>query len=395
MKDQEKRKVCFLSYRNIPCTVVENFSSAVASAGYDVTVITIRNNREPEFEIVNGRKFYRISLLENYPVKSRRNGFKFIFKAIEILIEKRFHIIQITSTCPYFIFLRLFTIGHARAIFHILSYPIATSFTRSIRKMIITTLQSYFMDNIVFQSEELRENWIGLRKFRKAIVIPVGFNSQHFYPSEKRQKSQLRAEFGIRDNESLLVYCGVIAHQRNIDQLIEAYKIVVTDDNQVRLLVVGDGPALFDIKALSRRLALEDRIIFTGIVPYTEVRQLIAMADIGLSYIPINNNYDYNPPLKTFEYLACALPTIATKTKSNSKIIQNGYNGILVADTPKHVAKAIRDLLDDKKLQKFLSENSRKSISKFDFYSITQKSFLPLYNGLLKSNGAIYQEMHT
>jgi glycosyltransferase involved in cell wall biosynthesis len=386
MKEKSKQKICFLSYRKVPCTVVENFSRTVSSAGYDVSVITTRNSGEAEFELIDGRKYYRISLLQNCPLQARRNRLVFVLKAITILNRNRFHIIQITTTCPYFILLRLFTFTYAKAIFHILSYPIATSFIRSLKRMIITSLQCYFMDSIVIQSEELKKNWIGLRKLKKAIVIPVGFNKNDFYPIDDKIKLKKRTDLGLSENHSVLVYCGVISYHRKIDMLIQAFKKVATNNKDVKLLMVGAGVSLLDMQTLSKQLNIEDRIIFTGNVPYAEVRNYIGMADIGISYIPINNNYNYNPPLKTFEYLACGLPTVATKTESNCKIIRDGLSGILVNDAPNDVADAISKLLADKSMQNLLSRNSRKSILKYDFNQITHNSFLPLYKVLLAHN---------
>jgi glycosyltransferase involved in cell wall biosynthesis len=386
MKEKSKQKICFLSYRKVPCTVVENFSRTVSSAGYDVSVITIRNSGEPEIEIINGRKFYRISLLDNYPLQGRINWLVFVLKAITILNRNRFHIIQITTTCPYFILLRLFTFTYSKAIFHILSYPIATSSIRSLKRMLFTSFQCYFMDRIVIQSEELKKNWIGLRNLPKAIVIPVGFNKNDFYPIDDKIKKKKRADLGLNEHQSLLIYCGIISYHRKIDLLIKAFKKVSTNNKDVKLLMVGAGVSLLDMQNLSKQLNIEDRIIFTGSVPYVEVRDYIGMADIGLSFIPINNNYNYNPPLKTFEYLACGLPTVATKTESNCKIIRDGLSGILVNDAPSDFADAICKLLADKRMQNFLSRNSRKSILKYDFNQITHKSFLPLYKVLLAHN---------
>ena len=93
----------------------------------------------------------------------------------------------------------------------------------------------------------------------------------------------------------------------------------------------------------------------------------IGIADLGISYIPINENFNYNPPLKTFEYLACGLPLIATRTVSNCRIIKNGFNGILINDTPDDISNSIINLLQDKKMQAVLKKNARKSIMDFDF----------------------------
>lgn len=386
MNKNSKKKICYISYRKLPSTVIDNFSKAVHDSGYDVSLITLRNPEEPGFEINNGRKIYRISLLKDYPRTSRRNSLKFISKVIPILNRNRFAIIQITTSCPYFILFKLFTFFYAKSIYHILSYPISNAFIRSLKKMLITSIQCYFMDKIIVQSEELKKNWIGLSKVEKAIVIPVGFNKREFFPIEPIQKLRIRTELDLRDNQPVLVYSGSIAHHRKITNLITAFKKVAEIYEDVKLLMIGDGDALSDLRDLAKMMNLGKSIIFTGRVPYCKVCNLISMANIGISYIPINRNYNFNPPIKTFEYLACGLPTIATKTESNSKIITDGFNGILVGDTPDDLANSINKLLVDKDLQSHLSNNARNSIMGFDFANITQKNLIPLYKELLHSD---------
>lgn len=164
--------------------------------------------------------------------------------------------------------------------------------------------------------------------------------------------------------------------------------LLVLEGNTVRAKAVGvkDGNDLDEIKALARSLQIEKSIIFTGRIPHDEVVNYIGMADIGISYIPINENYNYNPPLKTFEYLACGLPTIATRTESNCRIIKDGFNGILVDDTPEDVETSIINLVKDKNKQAFLRKNARKSIMAFDFEHLARNCLVPLYEELLRVN---------
>ena len=103
------------------------------------------------------------------------------------------------------------------------------------------------------------------------------------------------------------------------------------------------------------------------------------LADIGLSYVPVNENYNYNPHLKTFEYLACGLPTVATNTVSNRRIIQDEFNGVLVDDDPAELADAVSDLLENETKREKLRGNARRSVVDFDFEAITQNTLIPLY----------------
>ena len=309
----------------------------------------------------NGRKVYRVDFSDEYPLTSRRNRWHFIFKTIPILIHNRFAIIQITSTCPYFSILKLFTFFHAKSIYHILSYPVATSYARSLKRMLIAAAQCLFMDKIVVQSAELKRNWVGLSKLEKAIVIPVGFNKHEFYPLDHEQKLQTRSDLGLRPGQPVLVYSGAIAHHRKIDNLVTALKIVRELHNDVKVADDRCRRRPNRYSGIGQPNSTCGQLNVAGRVPYTEVNRLISAADVGLSYIPVNNNYNFNPPLKTFEYLACGLPTIATRTESNASIIQDGISGILVNDSPADLAASINRLF------------SRQGTSKPSFPKCTQQ----------------------
>ena len=115
---------------------------------------------------------------------------------------------------------------YSKSIFHIVSYPIATSYARSLKRMLITAAQCLFMDKIVVQSEELKRNWVGISRLKKAIVIPVGFNQLEFYPLDHEQKLKTRSDLGLRPGQPVLVYSGAIAHRRRIEIIIAAIKML-------------------------------------------------------------------------------------------------------------------------------------------------------------------------
>jgi len=384
MDKDPKKKICYVCYRSAPETNFEHLSKAVSEGGYDVTILTFLGSGQANFEVLNGRKMYRIPLKGER--EKRKNRLSFILKAVKFFNKHNFSIVHIHSSCKYFGLIKMLTLNNAKFIFHTTSYPMQSSHFKSLKKMVFIFLQSLFMDKIIVQSEELKEKWIGIRNLKRTEVVPVGFNKKFFYPIKENEKHRLRNSLNINKNSPMLVYCGVIAKLRQLDRLINAFEKVHQIYGDIKLLMIGDGNALEEIKALAHALKIEKSVIFTGRIPHDEVVNYIGMADIGVSYIPINENYHYNPPLKTFEYLACGLPTIATRTESNRRIIKDGFNGILVNDTPEDAAMSIINLLKDKNKQTLLRENARKSIMAFDFEHITKSSLIPLYERLSEIN---------
>jgi glycosyltransferase involved in cell wall biosynthesis len=381
MGKSAKPKICYICNLRHPETNLEHYSRAVADNGFDVTILATSDTDQEAFEVLDGRKIYKIPLKGER--KKRRTRLSFILKVVTFLNKHDFSIVHIHSSCAYFSLIKILTSNRAKFIYHTTSYPISSSYLKAVRRMIFLFAESLFMGRVIVQSEELREKLIGIRNLKRTEVVPVGFNRKFFYPIGENEKRMMRSSLNIHKNHPVLVYCGVIAKLRQLDRLIMAFEKVYKIYEDVKLLMVGDGNDLDEIKALARSLQIEKSIIFTGRIPHDQVVNYIGMADIGISYIPINENYHYNPPLKTFEYLACGLPTIATRTVSNCKIIIDGFNGILVNDTPEYVAMSIISLLKDKNKQAFLRKNARKSIMAFDFGHLARSSLIPLYKSLL------------
>jgi glycosyltransferase involved in cell wall biosynthesis len=382
MFNNKEKKICFIQYLENLEANIEHLSKSISENGYDVTVLTISNTDQETFEVLDERKFYRI------PLKGSRNKkiniLLFIAKTVKYLKNNDFAIVHIGHSPRYFSLIKILSLCDAKFIYHLLSYPISLSRLKTIKQMLIIFIQCLLMDRIIVQSDELKKKMIGIRSLKKTYVIPVGFNKRYIYPIDKTKAHNLRRLLKIKEDQPLLVYCGVIAKSRQLNLLLEAFRKVYEIIKGAKLLIIGDGDALEELKRFAITIGVTNNTIFTGRVPHHEVVNYIGIGDIGISFIPINENYNYNPPLKTYEYLGCGLPTIATSTESNRRIIKDGYNGILVDDTPAEIANAAVDLLNNETKRFMLASNARKSVLNNDFKHITKTALIPFYKGLLK-----------
>ena len=69
-------------------------------------------------------------------------------------------------------------------------------------------------------------------------------------------------------------------------------------------------------------------INFKGYLDREAFQSTLLKYDIGLSYVPMIDMFDCQPPTKTFEYLMAGLPVLATSTYEN-KLIVSSSNGWL------------------------------------------------------------------
>ena len=137
------------------------------------------------------------------------------------------------------------------------------------------------------------------------------------------------------------------------------------------------------MRSILGELKIQNNVNIIGPVPYLEMQNYLAVADIGLAFVPITPEYNSQPALKTLEMLSSGKPVIATATDGNRYFIQDGVNGMLVMDNYKDIADAILELVDNQDLRKRLGRASRVSVEKYDWSQIVENKLIPLYRDLV------------
>lgn len=146
----------------------------------------------------------------------------------------------------------------------------------------------------------------------------------------------------------LVAYLGVMGPQDGVDLVVRAAHHVVHDlgRTDVRFVCMGGGDCLADLRELTASLGLTDHVEFTGRVPDETVARVLSTAHLGLSPDPKNPLNDVSTMNKTMEYMAYELPVVAfdlIETRVSAE------DAAVYAPSPDVAAyaRAIVDLLDD------------------------------------------------
>lgn len=163
------------------------------------------------------------------------------------------------------------------------------------------------------------------------------------------EKFKSKAELGLPENMPLIILQGNgINKDRGSEEAVEAMKFI----SDARLMIVGDGDVLPDLKALVSKNNLQDKVIFIPRQPMHELIHYTHQASIGLTLDKGNNiNYRFSLPNKLFDYIHAEIPILASPLVEVEKII-NHYNiGCCIENhSPEHIAKKINFMLAEKKL---------------------------------------------
>ena len=125
-----------------------------------------------------------------------------------------------------------------------------------------------------------------------------------------------------------------------------------------RLLIVGSGEALDDLKNLAQKLKIENQVVFAGSVPHHEVFNYIDLMDIT---VMAKSNW-YGSPVKIFEYGAMGKAIIAPDVIPVRDVMIDAIDGILVQPEQVALTNALEKLFIDEKLRKNIADNFKQKV---------------------------------
>lgn len=173
-----------------------------------------------------------------------------------------------------------------------------------------------------------------------------------------------------------LLYIGTLTN-RNIIDTVKGVKSFLIKHPDINLIydIVGDGEEYKNINLFIKDNKLENYIHLHGMIPHTELKPFLDTHNIGISYVPITEYFEYQPPTKTYEYILSGLFCIATRTFSNKEII-NDQNGLLISDNANEFSSALEKFLSIK--IRLNDEHIRSTLLSHTWKNIIDKKLRPI-----------------
>ena len=150
-----------------------------------------------------------------------------------------------------------------------------------------------------------------------------------------------------------------MAQEKSFDKLIQAMKQLVKMNDNFKLIIVGDGPDIENLKKMAKDLKVDKNVIFTGKVKYDLIPAYYNLFDIMTSFSTTETQ-----GLTIIEALAASVPVICVDDDSFKEMIQNKYNGFLFSDEEEFI-KLVLELKSNNELYNLMTVNARNSIYKY------------------------------
>ncbi len=191
---------------------------------------------------------------------------------------------------------------------------------------------------------------------RNIHIIPSGIEVERFYREnlDKKLIEQIKKEHGIKKSDRVLIYLGRIGPEKSIDFLVKAMPKLIKQNKNIKLLIVGPGPAENDLKKLAKKLEVEKNVIFTGGVHWEDVPYYYACAEIM-----VNASTYETQGLTMVEGMATSLAPVCINDPALTSCVTDKLDGLVFNNEDEYVDE-VMSLIKDKKLLEELQTNARR-----------------------------------
>lgn len=245
-------------------------------------------------------------------------------------------------------------------------YYVTHGFFDNLGKKLVIKITKYFCDKkcneLIVPTTKIKDLFIKKYHITRNInVIPSGIDTKKFELNLNIEKNikKIRKEYKIKSTDFIIGSVGRIAKEKSFDEEIKAIKELLEINKNIKLMIVGDGPELENLKKLVKELNIEKNIIFTGKINYDLIPSYYNLFNIMVSFSKTETQ-----GLTIIEGLASSLPVICIKDDSFEAMVENNYNGYLFKDKKEFIDYSLK-LISNQKLYDTMCKNAKNSVHKY------------------------------
>jgi glycosyltransferase involved in cell wall biosynthesis len=206
------------------------------------------------------------------------------------------------------------------------------------------------------------------------LVAPNGVDVDRFAPAD--------IEAADTDRPLVIGSVGFFRPWHGIDLLIRCVEASALLRERARVLLVGDGPAVAELKALAASLGVARQITFSGAVRHDEVPMRLREIDVVL----VPEAVPYASPLKLFEYMAAAKPLVVPRQENLLETVTENHDALCFAPGDRgELLSAVERLVGDPGLRRRLGIAARATIVRRGFtWRAAAARIIDAYEGTLR-----------
>lgn len=227
-------------------------------------------------------------------------------------------------------------------------------------------------DCVIAPSESIKKMLLkqGIRS--RIEVIPTGINLDVF---GNPNREIIRKRYNLGSEQKLLLYAGRIAKEKNLEFLLNAFRLVLNKKPNTYLMLVGKRTNKRYLVDIIKKLNLQTSVFLVG--HSNTVQNYYGAADLF-----VFSSVTETQGLVLVEAMAAGTPVVAVDAPGVRDVV-NGKNGFLVGNSIREFSEKIIKVLDDNKLREKMSQNAIKTSSNYSISKMSKK-MLQIYKSVLK-----------
>jgi glycosyltransferase involved in cell wall biosynthesis len=231
------------------------------------------------------------------------------------------------------------------------------------------------IDTLTVVSNALKEKVIEFGYKNEVFVYPMGLDTTLFSPSKRDESLKERLQI----LGPFLLFVGTIIEQKGIRHLIQALPTVLKKIRDAKLVVIGDGNLKKGMGELTKKLKIEENVIFTGSIPHNELPPYFATADLFI--LP---SFSEGLGLVIIEALSCKTLAITSNLEVIHDIICDNETGFFFEEINKDaISEKIITILRNKgKFENIREKGRQYVIEKFD-WNIVKSNYCNLFKNII------------
>ena len=261
------------------------FMRELTKRGYDVLFLTSRFPGAPPYECIDGVKVVRVGNMYTL----------FAFAPIRYLLNRELRsvdvIVDVVGFLPF-----IFPVFTRKPVvvltWHLPSEVFFIELTEKHGKFVGFILASvaFFVERVVFPLLYKNRFIITFSEDTRKDLIRLGFDpdkvKMYLFALAENTMTLLGGNLtplAVKDEKAnfpLLLYLGRLRKYKGVHDAIRAMKIIVKEVPDARLYIVGKGEYAPKLKALVKKLGLEEYVKFLGFVPVEEKFKLLRQAHV-------------------------------------------------------------------------------------------------------------------
>ena len=225
-------------------------------------------------------------------------------------------------------------------------------------------------DAVTAVSESLKEDTYQFFDIKKDIEVIPNFIDPSLY--RFAEDIELRAQFAEKD-EVIITHISNFRKVKRVDDVIRIFE-GVQQQLSAKLLLVGDGPELHQVKNLARELGISDKVFFLG--KSKRIEQITSISDVFL--LPSETE---SFGLVALEAMASGVAVVSSNVGGLPEVNKDGVTGFLneVGDIEGMIASVLTIFKDKDTLARFKT-NALEHSRNFELNKI-----VPVYENLYLS----------